>query len=187
MYAGRAHHDLGRRQVAAAGLLGQAEVGDFGCTFFVVEDVAGLEVAVDDPPIVSCLDGTSERRDQLRRGLGREPVGPGEPFGQAAAGKVLHREERPAVGIAVLVHLHNVGMLDGGDRLGLSEESDQLLGPGPLFAQHHLHGDQPVEPHLAGLPDRPHPAFSERRKHVVAGDGRHRHGVRQVGRVTRPS
>ncbi len=132
MYAGRAHHGLGRRQVAAAGPLGQAEVGDLGlCRASSKRTLAGLQVAVDDPQVVGRLDGVGERRHQLGRGLRVEPAGPLEPVGEAAAGEVLHRQERPAVGVAVLVDLDDVRVLDGGDGLGLGQEADQLLRPGP--------------------------------------------------------
>ena len=93
--------------------------------------LAGLQVAVDDPQVVGRLDRAGERRHQLRRGLRVEPAGPLEPVGQAAAGEVLHGQERPAVGVAVLVHLDDVGVLDGGHRLGLGQEPDQLLRPRP--------------------------------------------------------
>ena len=167
----RAHHGLGGRQVAPTGSLGQAEVGDLGLAAVVVQDVGGLQVAVDDPQVVGRLDRAGERRHQLRRGLRVEPAGPLEPVGQAAAGEVLHGQERPAVGVAVFVDLDDVGVLDGGDRLGLGQEADQLLRPSPMVAQHHLQGDQPVQLHLPGLPDHSHPALPERLEQVVPGDG----------------
>ena len=158
-----------------------------GLAALVVKDVRGLQVAVHDPQVVGRLDRAGERHHQFRRSLRAQPAGLLEPVGQAAAGQVLHGQERPAVGLAVVVHLDDVGMLDGGHRLGLGQEPDQLFRPGPLLAQDHLQGDQPVQLRLPGLPDDPHPALPERLEQVVAGDGRHRCGRRRHRRRDGPA
>ena len=59
------------------------------------------------------------------------------------------------------VDLHDVGVLEPGDRLGLGPEP-QPLGIGPAGpADDHLEGDEPVEPALPGLVDDAHPAVAD--------------------------
>ena len=51
---------------------------------------------------------------------------PAELLGQAAAVDELQREERQALVLADLVDLHDVRVLQPGDRLGLGAEAGQL-------------------------------------------------------------
>ena len=90
--AGRAHH-LAGQGVSRVGVqeLGQAEVADLGDTVGGQEDVAGLEVAMDDPGLVGGVDGAGEGLDQ-RGGLARGHGLLGQPLGEAAAFGEFERE-----------------------------------------------------------------------------------------------
>ena len=83
--AGRAQDRLGRRQARFdVQDLGQAEVGDLGRAVGGEQDVARLQVAVDDPQPVRLGDAAGQRLDQRRRPP-RRPGGAVEPPVQAAA------------------------------------------------------------------------------------------------------
>ena len=102
--------------------LGQAEIGDLGHAIRGEQDVARLEVAVDDAGLVGQLDGSGERRQQL----GREPAGlrgTGQAVVQAAAFEQLQGHVRQAVDFADVVNLKDVGVAEPGDRLGLYRET----------------------------------------------------------------
>ena len=68
--------------------------------------------------------------------------------------------------LADLVDLHDVGVLQPGDGLGLGAEAGQLL-PSPACAagQDHLEGDEAVEPDLPGLVDDAHAAAAQLAQH----------------------
>src|SRR3989442_935881 len=74
-------------------------------------------------------DGPRPRLDDPG-GVGRRQRLAAEPRRQAAAWAELQSEERQSLVRAELVDLHDAGMADGRDRLGLGEEAQPLLGAG---------------------------------------------------------
>ena len=115
-------------------------------------------------------DAARQRFDQL----GRPPRRPGravESTVQAAAVDVLQLEEGQAVGLADVVDLHDVGVLQAGDGLGLGQEADGGLGAGMGAGQDHLQGAGAVQADLPGPVDDPHAAAAQLAQDLVAGDG----------------
>ena len=98
-----------------------------------------------------------------RLGVARQAIFQGSPLEQ------LQGHERHPVGLADLVDLHDVGMPEPGDRLGLDAEPGQVVGTGPVPADH-LQGDQPVQAALAGLVDDAHAPFANQVHDLVGGD-----------------
>ena len=74
---------------------GQPEVGDLGGAVGGQEDVARLQVAVNDTAVVGRLDGLRQRRQQRRRPVRRQGDA-GELLGEAAPFDEFHGEVRPA-------------------------------------------------------------------------------------------
>ena len=109
--------------------LGQAEVADLGDAVGGQEDVAGLEVAVDDPGLVGGVDGAGEGLDQ-RGGLARGHGLLGQPLGEAAAFGEFEREIRPIVVLADGVDGDDVRMTEPGDGVGLGLEPVELIRGG---------------------------------------------------------
>ena len=107
----------------------------------------GLQVAVDDPQPVRLGDAAGQRLDQRRRPP-RRPGGAVEPPVQAAALDILQLEEGQAVGLADVVDLDDVGVLEPGDGLGLGEEADGGDGVGVGAGQDHLQGAGAVQEDL---------------------------------------
>ena len=88
-----------------------------------------------------CASATA--RASASTSVGGPPRRPGravEPLVQAAAVDELQREVRQAVGLADLVDLHDVGVLQAGDGLRLGQEAGGGLGVGVGAGQDHLQG-----------------------------------------------
>jgi hypothetical protein len=175
---GCAQDGPGGGQAGIVGPLGEAEVGDLGRAVAGEQHVGGLEITMDDAALVGVLDRLSDALDQL----GRPPRRQGavaEGVGQAAAGDQLQRQERLPAGLAGLVDLDDVRVLERGDGLGLDPEPRPLrrAGAGP---QDHLQSHRPPQPSLPGLVDDAHAAVADDLDDLVAVDlGQ---GLRGLGR-----
>ena len=73
--------------------------------------------------------------------------------------------------LADLVDLHDVGVLQSGDRLRLDAEPLPLRGAGISAAQDHFQGDDAVEADLPGLVNDAHAAAVQLLQDLVAGHG----------------
>ena len=178
-----------RRLPVAAGALGQAEIGDLGNEgreargegreipglaprlFPLVpqQDVGRLEIAVNHAIGMSGMDGPRQGVDELCRRtyrLGRAL----EVLGQAAAGHELEDKVRPARGLADIVNLDDVGMLQASERRGLCAKAGQVLRAGLEPGQNHLQRHGAIETELPGLVHDTHTAAAEEPQDLVAGD-----------------
>src|SRR6266478_4926608 len=70
-----------------------------------------------------------------------------------------------------LMNLHDVRVLQLGDRLGLSLEASQVPGAGVGAGQDHLEGDEALEAALPGLVDNAHSAAPQLRQQFVVSEG----------------
>ena len=86
---------------------------------------------------------------------------------QLVAVDVLHRHEVLAVGLLYRVHGDDVGMIEGGDRLGFSLETLLLLGAQAEVRRQDLQRHASAEPSVLGQVDFPHAASPERLEDVV--------------------
>ena len=91
--------------------------------------------------------------------------------GQAAAVDELERQEVLTAGLADLVDLNDVRVLQPGDSLGLDAEAGELLGAGVRTGQDHLQGHEPIQGHLFGLVDDAHAAPAEQADDFVPFHG----------------
>ena len=175
---------------------GQAEVHDDRLAAPVEHDVGRLQVAVDDPVVVGVLHGPGDacgRSGRPRRGSRNRP-GPTRR-GERFASNEGHGQEVGAVDLADVVDGADVGVLEGGGRLGLADEPG---GGGRAVAGQagDLEGDRAVEDCVVGQVDGPHAAGPERGADPVAAepgaglegggrkrllDGRRREGGVRVG------
>ena len=90
---------------------------------------------------------------------------------QAAALDVLQLEVGQAVGLADVVDLHDVGVLQAGDGLRLGQEADGGLGAGMGAGQDHLQDAGAVQADLPGAVDDAHAAAAQLAQDLVAVDG----------------
>ena len=160
-WPGKRGRELGRARVLGRGV---TRVGTPG-----QQDVRGLEVPVDDLVLV----GDPHRLRQLLGQHGgaavRQRAGLQE-FRERAAVHVLEREKRISVMPADFVDLHNVGVAQARDRLGLPPKSLEILRRGIFAGQHHLERDDSIQAELPGFVHDPHAAPGDDIHHLVAGN-----------------
>ena len=141
------HPQAGDRIVGVAVLrlqpLGNAEVEELRLPLGRHQDVARLQVAVDDALKVDIVHGARQLLSQHRRVPGRQGL-VRQLLGEAATRTEFHGEEGQALVFADLVDLHDVGVLQLGNGLALGLEAGQLLGAGVGGSQDHLEGDGAV-------------------------------------------
>ena len=156
--AGSAHQRAAARLLRVAlDPFGKAEVGDLGRALVRQQHVGGLQVAVDDAPLMRKPHCPCQRFEDLGRALRlqrlpRDGVCQGPPFDE------LERKKRQPVAFANLEDLDDVGVLKTGDGFALDAEPLELALSGVLAGDHHLQRDEPVESLLTGLVDDPHAA-----------------------------
>jgi hypothetical protein len=172
---GRADHLAGHRDARAVrrGDLREPEVAELRGPVLGEEDVLGLDVAVDEPPLVEVGEPEQEVAHDRERGLFLERADPClQPVEVAAADELGREEEPPACGPAALV--------GGDERLMLERRRDRDLAPESLeqrgVAGHaraeELHRDVP-SPRVARTVDHPRGPFAQ---HLEILELEDRHG-----------
>ena len=153
--------------------LHEAEVGDQRLVVLVDQDVARLDVAMQERERMRLVDRPRDLFEIPRRGAFLDrPID--EPFGKAFALDVFHRVERPAVEFADVVNRHDVGMLESGGGGGLVPKPlDRLEVPAAQRAADDL-GPNQLQGHdslgvvLQGAKHHPHAAAADFREQFVA-------------------
>ena len=112
---------------------------------------------MNDAPVVRELLRAGEDFDQARGAAGR-PGRPGEVMSERPALDILEGQIGPAVRLADLEDLHDVRMLQRGDRLGFTAKTLAFGSAGVSARQDHLQRHQAVQVLLTGLVDHPHAA-----------------------------
>src|SRR6185295_12404413 len=180
---------LGLRSGPAAGFEQprDAEVEQLRLAPFRDQDVAGLQVAMDDRGGVRVLDRRENGKEQLDPG----PQGSLDPrtvVEDRRAPHQLHREEGPSGrGDPRIVEAGDARMLEGGEDalLGAKAAEDRRVHP----AADHLerHGAREAVPQLLGEIDRGAAPATDRLEDPVAGDRlgdlSARRALRRVGRA----
>ncbi len=175
----RSPDDLaGMRQVAQpAGPLGQAEIADLRVSIPVQQDIAGLQVPVDDPLLVRVRHGDGHVQHQLGRPPARQRAVL-DPAREAPPLDVAHREERLALVLPDLEDGHDSVMVELGGRLGLLAEPPELLVRCQGAGQDHLQRDRAPQALLPRQVHHTHTAAGDLLDHLVIAErsGRHRVG-----------
>ena len=158
---GRPHHVAGGRETRIAEQPGDAEVGEFQTAVGGQEQVARLDVAVDDAPVVRVAQRPADVDAHLRHLAPIERASPPQFLLQAVAVDQFHRIEQVALLLAEAEQPNDVRMVELAKRLDLGLEPDAkafFLGQGG--------GEQLDRGRLARLAvnafvDRPHAAAAE--------------------------
>jgi hypothetical protein len=180
----RAEHRAELRQLGRVEAR-DAEVGDLHAAVVEQDDVARLDVAVDDAALVRVL----QRGEQL----GHQPAGLGEREAlarieqalQVAAAHQLHDDERRigAGVLAVLVDGDDAGMAEPADGLGLAPEAHSQLGGEVrigLIEPQHLDRHRALDHRIEAFVDHAHGAAPELAADQVLAEslrGLHRDGA----------
>ena len=120
---------------------GQAEVGDFRHVVLGQQDVGRLEIAVQDAALMGGMDSLADLQHHACRFL-RRLRGGGNLVLQVAPVDEFQGEKRTAVGLAGVVNLDDIGVLQVGDGLRLNFEPGDGVGAGVPAAQDHFQGDK---------------------------------------------
>jgi hypothetical protein len=91
----------------------------------------------------------------------------------------LHGDEPLPLGLAHLVHVHDVGMGELGERLGFSLQAQGMAFR--CLGVQELDGDRTIEGLVVGLEHRAHAALTELAEHEIAVEG----ATAQRGRLSR--
>ena len=129
-----------------------------------------------DTALMRRVDRFGQRRHACSRLMSRLR-NPPDLISQVAALNQLHREVGPALHVAHVIDLHDVGVAQAGDRLRLAQEALQLLRPGAGAGQQHLQGDRAVKAQVPRPIDDAHAASAKQRLHPVAGNLRQLRGM----------
>jgi hypothetical protein len=151
--------------------LGDAEIEDLHRPAVRHQDVGGLDVAVDDPQLVSPRQPLGDLGGDVEGAVERQGAA-GDLLLQRLPGVVGHGHEHPAVrGLVDLVDDADVGVLEAGDRLRLLQEARARQGVARQLGGDELDGDLPAELQILGLVDDTHPPLADLLDHPVFGDG----------------
>ena len=140
---------------------GDPEVGDLHPALAGHEDVAGLDVAMDEASVVRGADGARRLGDEARGSPRRERAAPPDDGGEVLALDQLHDDERPDRVGAEVVHRDDARMVQRRRGLGLVPEALDEVGVGAVLGPEDLDRDVALELVVAGPVDGRHAALSE--------------------------
>ena len=165
----RAHHDAGGGEVQgrlAGKTPGQAKIGDLHLAFFREQNVLGLDVPVDKAQLPRAFQGARHLADDFNRDRRLGDAFFLEEITQVTTVDILEGHVMQPVGFADGVHLHDVGVGDAGDRLGLGLKAPQGRGVGGQVGLEDLDRDLALEAALAGEINGPHAADTDESNEV---------------------
>ena len=120
--------------------LAQPKIGQFDVASVREEDVIGLEIPVDDVPLVEVLEGKRDLGDvEAGHLLVEEPVD-GEQGLEVPADEVLHDEENVVRGLEAIEEADDEGGFSDGEGIPLSHDLAGHVLLHHLFLAHHLQG-----------------------------------------------
>ena len=147
---------------------GEAEVAELDAAVVGEQHVLGLEVAVHDAGLVRRGETRQHGVHDVDRLLGREPLVVLQQLAQRDARQVLHDQVGHVGVLALVEHVHDVGVCEPGGRTGLLHESrleGVVIGE---VAVHDLDRDAALEAQVGGEVDRRHAASGDARAHLIA-------------------
>jgi hypothetical protein len=152
-----------------------AEVADLRRAHLADEDVAGLDVAVDDAARVRELEALEDLHQDLGKDLELRTVAGDQVIAEAAAHHALHRDERVLVVLAVLVDRDDARVVEVAGRLRLALEAlERVLGVlrVEVALADDLQRDVAADHRVVALVDDAHPAPAELADDLVLADAR---------------
>ncbi len=134
------------------------------------EDVAGLEIAMDDADVVRGLDGVAHLEEELETCVEGHGLGGGE-VDERQTGDEFHGEVHAAVGKGVeVMDLHDAGVVATGEQVGLVAQARHAVASVGEAGAQDLEGDGSAVCEVDGAIDAAHAAFAERLADAVRTD-----------------
>ncbi len=150
-------HGLGRLRERP----GNPEVGHLHAAVAGDQDVARLDIAVDEAPFVRGGDRARCLGCDPRRLTRRQRAGPPDDRGQVFAVDELHDDVRADLVGAVVVHGHHAGMVQRRRRLRLLPKAGEEVRVVAVLGPQDLDRHVAFELAVAGSVDGRHPALAE--------------------------
>jgi hypothetical protein len=155
-----------------AGDAGEAQVGELDRAIGAEEDVAGLDVAVDQRGFApDDVEGAGNDFDQLEGLAMGHALVFGEPSGEIGAGDIFHDIVEGAFVLAEVEDADDGGVRELGGGAGFALELGAGLFVGQQFWGEDLDGDHAVEGQLPGEPHGGGAARAQAVFELVAGQG----------------
>ena len=103
-------------------------------------------------------------------GLGDGHCAATQTCGQRFTLQPLHRHEQPSIGLAYLVQLTDVWMIDAGGKASLARETLACRRVSRALVSEHFHGDRPFQLFVKRRVDHAHAAFTQRVGYTVSAN-----------------
>ena len=148
----------------------QPEIDDVRLAVLADQNVARLDVPMHQSLLVGVVQGLGHRRHQFGRFPVLQPlllelrreIGPFDVLRDDEAGTVLRAAD--------IMHRHDAGMVEIGDRAGLGQIRLGIFGLRDQLGVRHLDGDRPVQLLVVGQIDQAEAAFAQDLLDAVATD-----------------
>ena len=150
----------GRARTFRRERFGETEVEHLDAAIASHHDVAGLYIAVDDPPVVRRRERIGQRRGDRDHLLDGKATGWNQPV-QPLPLDDLHRQKVHATVFFDGVHRDNVRVIEGGGGPGLALEARKAFRIARHVGGQHLDGDVAPELPVAGAIHLAHSAFAK--------------------------
>jgi hypothetical protein len=149
--------------------LGQPKVEDLELAIPGHEKILGLEIAMDDAVIVGGGKPMSDRdRDLHRFADGQGPRG--QALAQCVPFEDLRDEERLTIGLADIVNMKDIGVVEPSDGSRLELEPALAAWVGGERRGKDLESHIPPQPGIAGAVDLSHTAGAKLVEHFVGAE-----------------
>ena len=147
---------------------GDAEVGDLDPAVGPDQDVARLDVAVDEPAGMSGGEGLRDAGPDPGDLPRVERTAPAQDRREVLPVDQLHDDVRAARVLAEVVDGDDVGVAERGRRLGLRAETRREIGIAQVLRTEQLERDVATELGIGGAVDGRHPAAAQQLDQAVA-------------------
>jgi hypothetical protein len=134
----------------------QAKIDQLRFAFGVEENVAGLDVAVEQPVFQGGVEGGRHLDANIEDLQLGQPAIPLNAIVQAAAVRQFHDQETLVLVFLEGVNVDDIRMIQGSRRTGLAGKTLQRLGVVQEFLLHQLHGHFALEGQIESAEDRAH-------------------------------
>ncbi len=158
----RTHHSSCLRGHTAGRIqqLGKPEVHEFDLSVAVNQDVLRFDVTVNNAAIVGVLQAVADLRRKTKY-IRRWQIRIAEQLAQVGAIDIFHHDETPRSGLACIVHIDDVGMVELCQCSRFLLEAFQAAITLGNFLREQLDGNGSVEIRLPRLVDGTHAAVTD--------------------------
>ena len=164
----RSERGAGERRLGLGDRAGDAEVDDLDLAVAADQDVAGLDVAMDEAARVRRGERAGDRRGDPGGLPRRERTAPAQDRGEVLAVDELHDDVRAGRVLPVVVRRDDVRVGQRRGRLGLLAEAGREVRVAQVLGSQELHGHVAAELRVHGAEDGRHAALSEQLDQSVA-------------------